>query len=239
MKLGAEPKKVVILAVLLVVAAVVLYLNFFSGSPSPQRSRPARSASDSGASGTSGAAAGRSRRSQVAVRARETDPSINQRLQGFRPVFKSSRSDEQLDPTKVDPTLRLDLLARLQEIDPKAAARNLFQFGQAPRPAAPEPKIIPKPVKPVQTPESIAAAREAAKPKAPPIPLKFYGYVNPSDPSNKRAFFLDGEEIRIAQEGDVIKKRYEVLQIDSKEATLKDRQFDSEQKLPLVPEAKS
>ena len=48
----------------------------------------------------------------------------------------------------IDPTLRLDLLAKLQDEGPAGGARNLFQFGPAPPPKAdlpkgPEPHIVP------------------------------------------------------------------------------------------------
>ena len=76
-------------------------------------------------------------------------------------------------------------------------------------------------------------------PKAPPIPLKFYGFVNQSKGGgDKRAFFLDGEDIVIATEGDMIKKRYKIIRIGINSATVEDTQFKSnnQQTLPLEAE---
>ena len=77
-----------------------------------------------------------------------------------------------------------------------------------------------------------------ADPKAPPIPLKFYGFVNKSKVGDKRAFFLDGDDIVIAAEGDMIKKRYKIVRIGVNSAVVEDTQFKSnnQQTLPLEAE---
>ena len=76
------------------------------------------------------------------------------------------------------------------------------------------------------------------EPKAPPIPLKFYGFVNKTKVGDKRAFFLDGEDIVIASEGDMIKKRYKIVRIGVNSAVVEDTEFKSnnQQTLPLVAE---
>jgi hypothetical protein len=75
-------------------------------------------------------------------------------------------------------------------------------------------------------------------PKAPPIPLKFYGFVNPTKAANKRAFFLDGEDIIIAGEGDMVKKRYKIVRIGINSAVVEDTEFktNNQQTLPLEAE---
>ena len=73
-----------------------------------------------------------------------------------------------------------------------------------------------------------------AAPVAPPIPLKFYGFVSATEA--KRAFFLDGDDIVVAREGDVIKKRYKVMRIGLNSAIVEDEQFKSQQTLTLVQE---
>ena len=76
------------------------------------------------------------------------------------------------------------------------------------------------------------------EPKAPPIPLKFYGFVNKTKVGDKRAFFLDGEDIVIAAEGDTIKKRYKIVRIGVNSAVVEDTEFKSnnQQTLPLEAE---
>ena len=114
--------------------------------------------------------------------------------------------------------------------------RSIFDFGQAPPPPkpveqakgpkAPSPLIGPAPPPPPQ-----AAAAEPPKPQAPPIPFKFYGYIT-NQPS-KRAFFMDGEEIHVVREGDVVKNRYKIVRIGVNSVVVEDMQFKSEQTLPL------
>jgi hypothetical protein len=96
-------------------------------------------------------------------------------------------------------------------------------------------KIKVMPAGPVEPPKPPAPP---PPPKAPPIPLKFYGFVNPSKADNKRAFFLDGDDIVIAGEGDTIKKRYKVIRIGINSAVVEDTQFksNSQQTLPLETE---
>jgi len=75
-------------------------------------------------------------------------------------------------------------------------------------------------------------------PKAPPVPLKFYGFVNQTKAGVKRAFFLDGDDIIVASEGQLIKNRYKIVRIGINSAVVEDTQFknDSQQTLPLVEE---
>jgi len=137
-----------------------------------------------------------------------------------------------VDPASIDPTLRLDLLAKVQSVALQGGERNLFQFGAAPLPKTPEPKVIPK------SPAALAAAAEsvkpaeAVKPLPPPIPLKFFGYSQ-ARPGVKRAFFLDGDDIIVADEGAVVKKRYKILRIGINSVVVEDTEQKREQTLAL------
>jgi len=141
----------------------------------------------------------------------------------------------------IDPTLRLDVIARLQKVDVTGTHRSLFDFGQAPPPPKPEtPKMVaakpkvPSPIVPLQSTQT-ANNTPAVKPKptAPPVPLKFYGYVNPAA-SQKRAFFMDGDEIHVVSEGEMVKRRYKIVRIGVNSVIIEDTQFPgSQQTLPL------
>jgi hypothetical protein len=58
----------------------------------------------------------------------------------------------------------------------------------------------------------------------------------PAPQGAKRAFFLDGEEILIGAEGDVLKKRYRVVKIGVNSVVMEDLLNKSEQTLPLEPQ---
>lgn len=153
----------------------------------------------------------------------------------FRPSIKLP---EGVDVTKIDPTLKTELLVKLQKVPLEGGSRSVFDFGAPPPP--PPPKVPP--IKP----EVIAAqmkaqhdaeeARKTVKPPPPPIPLKFYGYANKSA---REAFFLDGEDIEIKGENDVIRNRYKVIRIGINSAVVEDLQTQSQQTLPLVAEVTS
>jgi hypothetical protein len=66
--------------------------------------------------------------------------------------------------------------------------------------------------------------------------LKFYGYANRQSGPARQAFFLDGEDIRIESENDVIRGRYKIIRIGINSAVVEDLQVHEQQTLPLVAE---
>ncbi len=230
MKLGADRQKTMILGGLVAIAAVVFYFNVLSDDTPPSTGSP-----------TAGLVRPNIAPVAPATVNRKSDALRQQRE--FRPKIARS-PEERTDPATIDPTLRLETLAKLQTVTMTGAGRNLFEFGAAPPPAAPkldpakpEPKIIPKrrmgPELPPPPPAPVAKV-EPPKPQAPPIPLKFYGYVSGTKGGvAKRGFFLDGEEIQIAREGDVIKSRYKVIRFGLSSVEMEDTQFSQRQTLRL------
>jgi len=137
----------------------------------------------------------------------------------------------------IDPTLRLDLLAKLQEVRIENVRRSLFEFGRPPALQKPEPKISPAKLEEIKKKQREAVAKRLSakpvKPPPPPIRLKFYGYISRVNTNETKAFFLDGDKIFIAGEGDVIGSRYKVVKIDGKSAVVEDTQYDHRQTLRL------
>lgn len=238
MKLGADPKKAAVLGILLVVAGIVYWNNRLdSGGPSShQQAAPA-------------AVAVQSQRTPDMLKAPAPDlakPTAPTRTraqreaaQEFRPSLKSKRPEDRPDPTTIDPTLQLGLLARLKNVRLDGGSiRSLFDFSAAPVDKAPNPgniKVGPKTnVATTVTPPLVATTPvEPPKPTAPPIPLKFYGFIANPRLGTKRGFFLEGEEIHVASEGDTVKKRYKVVRIGINSVVMEDTEFKSQQTLPL------
>lgn len=225
MKVGAEPRKVAILAGLLAVAGYLYFSGATSEEPPRTAPRPAPAVSLP---------------PPDISRPRPAPRPVSRALEGreFRPSLKSTRPEDRPDPMTVDPTLRLDLLARLQTVHAERVKRSLFDFS-APPPKMPEPKVIP--VKEVaqtndkaEPPKPPEAEAKPVKPPPPPIPLKFYGFISSAQSADKRAFFLDGEEIFVAGEGDLIRKRYKVVRIGVSSAVVEDTEHNHRQTLPLV-----
>jgi hypothetical protein len=228
MKLGADPKKLAILAVLLLVAAYFVYTNACSN----RSVRPVPAPAAPTAAGVRPEAVPELGR--PAPRAEVRSPA-QPALQEFRPSLKPRKAGERGELSSIDATLQLGLLARLQDVRMRGGDRSLFEFSAPPLPKTPEPKVIPKPLAQIAQPAPPAPSELDSKPVAPPIPLKFYGYSRTFPQGKRRAFFLDGDDILIASEGEVLKKRYRVVSIGETSVVMEDIQFKAEQKLQMVP----
>ena len=71
----------------------------------------------------------------------------------------------------------------------------------------------------------------------PPINLKYYGYSTKNSDGEKKAFFLDGDDIIVASEGEIIKKQYKVVRINSTSVQMEDTTSKTTQTLPIQQEA--
>jgi hypothetical protein len=160
-----------------------------------------------------------------------TESSRRGASQEFRPSFKHKGG---IDPNAIDPKLRLDLLAKVQSVEAAPALRNLFESGPASIQALP-PGMKNLKITPVPKSTIAAGASGPGGPLQPP--LKYYGYTAKRADGLKRAFFLDGDDIFVAAEGDLIKKRYKVVHIGTNSAEVEDIQFNHRQPLPLSEEA--
>jgi hypothetical protein len=233
MKLGVnEPKKIVMLGLLVVVAGYLVYSNVLSG-PSNRETPVAAPNRAADVPAIAGAGA-------PAVSAVATTPRASAgrgRSDEFHPVLRSKRPEDQIDPTKVDPTLRRDLLAKLQAVTASGPGRNLFQFGQAPvkAPTGPDIKVPLKPLTPVVA--AIEPPKPTGPPPPPPINLKYYGFTSARAGGGKTAFFLDGEDILVAKEGDTLKRRYRVVRIGLTSVVMEDTESKQQRTIPLAEEA--
>jgi hypothetical protein len=233
--LGAQPKKVVILGLLLAVAGVALYMNVFAGdsespAPAPQRPPVLADPVNGGHINNAPAPAASRGNARRAGRGANTSGEIKF-IQG------TERPEDRPDPATIDPTLRLDLLAKVQNVEPEASMRNLFQYGAAPPPPSAKPIVLPN-VKPIQiagrgpaaTPPPPLPPGPPPEPKAPPITMKYYGYQISKADGSKKAFLLDGDDVIIAGENEAVKRgRYKVVAIGLTSITIEDTQFKSNQ----------
>jgi hypothetical protein len=239
LKMGADRKKIGILGGLLLIGGYLFYTNVLSGPSSTEPSRPARPAARPASTGRDLVHGDDQSYPEPSVARRAASSSRSN--EEFRPSLKPKRHEERVDPMSIDPTLRLDLLAKVQAVNIQGGGRNLFQVGAAPLP--PEPIVPVKRGAQVanalgpQPPPAPAAPVTPAAPVAPPITLKYYGYSSASGDNRKHAFFLDGDDILVAAEGETVKKRYRVVRIGVNSVVMEDTQFKHEQTLPLQEEA--
>jgi hypothetical protein len=119
----------------------------------------------------------------------------------------------------LDPTLRLDLLKSSEDVTYKGSGRDIF--------SSQPPPEIPQPVK------KVIDTGPPPPPPPPPIPLKFYGFSgNKSGP--KQVFLSKGDDIFIAQEGQIIDRRYKILKIGPNAVEVEDVLTNNRQTLPLT-----
>jgi hypothetical protein len=228
-KIGAEPKKVMWLAGLIVTAGLVYYFESSdSASPAAAPARRAAAAIDTVVSAPA------TRKSNKTERRRETNASL---IKEWKPRLGFQNPEERPDPATVDPRLRMDLLAKVQSVEAGLPGRNPFTFGAAP---APEKKLPPAPPV-IHTTEAKPPATAPPgppppppTPTAPPMTFKYYGYKVSKTDGHKAAFLLDGDDILIAGENDTLKRRYRVVKIGINSITIEDTQFKSTQTLPML-----
>jgi hypothetical protein len=234
MKLGAnEPKKVVVLGVLLAAAGYLVYTNLLSG---PSQTPPRPAAPPEAASVPATPAQATPAPGEPARPAFPRAPGRG-RNDDFHPVLHSRRPEERIDTSRIDPTLRLDLLAKLQDVEIPGAGRNPFKMGAPP--PKPEPLKGPEPKVDLKPPQEAKAppAPPPGPPPPPPINLKYYGFSSAPGNNARTAFFLDGEDILMAKEGDTVKRKYRLVRIGVNSVVMEDTDSKRQQTLPLAEEA--
>jgi hypothetical protein len=161
----------------------------------------------------------------------------------FNPPIHSKRPEDRLDLSKIDPTIRIDLLAKVQNVGPAGGTRNLFQVGAPPPLAAADPAKLPKGAEPIV--RAFVGPVKPADPLPPPPPLsqpaipitlKFYGYSTIRKNGMRTGYFMDGDDIMLAAEGELLKRRYRVVKISATSVLMEDTESKRTQTLPLSEE---
>lgn len=219
MKLGVENKRnVIILSVLGLGALYGVYSNFSDSSSTPSPKAPVTATDQQPAIGA-----------PAAESDQPPPPRPHARNEEWHPVVVPKSKEDQVDPGKVDPTLHLDLLAKVQASKPAGSGRNLFEFGPPPKPAAPvtlagtEPTIAgPKPMGPTPLPPPPGPPPPPPEKPLPPLNTKYYGYATPSHSGHRRGFFMDGEDILIKAEGEMLVGHYKIVKLDAGSVVVQD-----------------
>jgi hypothetical protein len=249
---GAEPKKLMLLGGILLVGAIVLWLQYrpdaaqqtVAASTTPSQTVAMKPAPVAGPEPASSA---RTADPVIQVPQRRTSggggfPSGNARsMADFHPSLKVK---DDLDVSRVDPRIRQDLLAKVRAIPMEGGSRSLFEFSKPPEPPAPKVEAI-KPTAPVVVPPPAPAppkvVTEVKPPPPPPIPFKYYGYAGKTTDGQLEGFFREGDastgDIFPAREGETLEKRYKIIRIGIKSATVEDTTNHNQQTLPLLEEA--
>lgn len=205
-----------IFGVLLLVFVAYAYNSFFGGSPNPAATPPP--VSESAGTSSSG------RR----VETESSEPVSNTRGQTVAPGIAAKMMAS--TSSSLDPTLDESAMLRTESLVYSGTGRNIFSAI-----SAPPPMVIPKNV-PNARPGAAAAAGPpvpTGPPLPPPINLKFFGTAVRLN-GKRQAFLLDGEDVYLASEGDIVARRYRIVSISAASIRVEDLVNNDTQTLPMA-----
>jgi hypothetical protein len=141
-------------------------------------------------------------------------------------VAQGKAGTKQVAQNDTDPTFHRSQLEESRKIKYEPG-RNIFEMQATPMPT-PIANVRPTPP-PIATPPPT--------PPPPPIPLKFYGFANKPG-ETKRIFLAEGDPqnsvVFIAKQGDIVDRRYRVLQIAANSVQIEDVLYNNKQTIPLT-----
>jgi hypothetical protein len=133
----------------------------------------------------------------------------------------------------LDPTLHPEWMAQAESLEYTGKGRNIFSLTSA-------PIAIEQPHASVRQTAAMAAPVPTGPPPPPPIDLKFFGYEAQAHTglsaanAPRKAFLLHGDDVFIANAGDIVDHRYKVVQIAPTSVEVEDIPYHNTQTLPLV-----
>ena len=129
--------------------------------------------------------------------------------------------------TQLDPTLKMGPMLVAEQLIYSGTGRNIFSASSA-------PIDIPKPVASARPKVSASVyTPPPGPPPPPPIDLKFFGTESTSK-GKRLAFLLHGEDVFLAQDGDVVQRRYRILTVSANSVLVEDMTNNNRQSLPLI-----
>ncbi|MCI0621937.1 MAG: hypothetical protein L0387_09745 [Acidobacteria bacterium] len=210
MTLNKQQRQVLILSGLLAMLAFTLYRWF---------------ASSNGPSGGAGTAA-------LAV---PQDLALDLKDLYIKRSSRRSGPKKETSFREIDPSLHLE---QLEEFDPGSPlnARNMFSVEAQPE------RIVagrnPRPGMPGSS-ASAAAGSQAPPVSRPPQPpaviinLKFFGTKTDLLQKSRQGFFVDGDEVYLASEGDLVANRYRILRIGDSSAEIEELSSKTRRQISL------
>ena len=125
-------------------------------------------------------------------------------------------SDSKFQPLNVDePQLRLDRLVKLQKLQyPPGSHRNIFS-------------AVALPVEPTPEEKKRMEHQYPTVPHPPPpppveVPAQFFGYASMPSSPRRLAFFLNGDDVIVVQEGSVFLTRFRLDKIGNDSADVEE-----------------
>ena len=132
----------------------------------------------------------------------------------------------------LDPTLRMQPMLVTESVVYSGSGRNIFG---APGTEPAHVAAIPRPIAPGRTPVATAPAYTAptGPPPPPPIDLKFFGTATTAD-GRRQAFLLHGDGVFLAAPGEIVLRKYKIIEVGPRSLQVEDLTNNNRQTLPLL-----
>jgi hypothetical protein len=213
-----DKKQIIVVSIfgaLLLVFVVYAYNSFFGGAPNPAATAPV-------------AAPVTTRQSSSAESEAVVVPAGNARAgQSAAPGVAAKRMAS--TSSSLDPTLNETAMLRTESLVYSGSGRNIFSAISAPAMVIPSnvPRARPGVTLPVMPPMPVGP------PPPPPINLKYFGTAVRLN-GKRQAFLLQGEDVYLASEGDIVARKYRIVTIGTTNIQVEDLVNKDTQTLPLV-----
>ncbi len=125
----------------------------------------------------------------------------------------------------LDPTLHPEVMAAAESLVYTGNGRNIFSASAA-------PVVIEKPIASARPGARSATPAVYTPPPPPPIDLKFFGTATYG--GQRKAFLLHGDDIFIAGPGEIVDRRYRIVNILLNSIEVEDMPNNDKQSLPLA-----
>ena len=225
MNKGTENRKKTIIAGVMggvaLIALIIGYNEVFGGSSAPPPPAPAAAAAGSTNGNRVGGATSGSSTTTAAGPATGLGAGL-----GAAPGVAATRMAS--TSSSLDPTLDEAAMLRTESLVYSGSGRNIFSLVYTP-PAPAAPKNLP-PARP--NPVAVAPAAPTGPPPPPPINLKFFGTAVRAN-GLRQAFLLNGEDVYLASQGDIVARKYKILSIGANSIQIEDLVYHNSQTLPL------
>ena len=141
----------------------------------------------------------------------------------------SAAAAAKVSRSTMDPTLHPEGMELTESLVYAGSGRNIFSASAEP---VQRTVRIEQPIAPARPPQTITPVYNGPPPP-PPIDLRFFGTATRPNGS-RQAFFVRGDDVFLAAEGDVVSRRYKIGPVLATSVQVTDLTNNNSQQLPLL-----
>lgn len=204
-----QKKQLKVLGGLVVLMLLVIYWNFGGGAPRTPTGSEGRLSSDA------------PELKDFVLRTRQR---------------RGKAGNKAIPVSEINSTIHFEKLGQMKTVEP-SVKRNMFAFYTPSVPkktdggdrASPQTQVLSRPPVVSQSNSVSSVGHHSVS-----INLKFYGFKNNEDGSQRQGFFADGDTVFLAWEGDLVSNRYRIHRITDTRAEVEEVSSKTRVQLVLV-----